>query len=124
MRGQAVLARLAFLPVSLVLALALLEFVLQVGALYVDATRSDPPAWLTGDRRILCLGDSHTYGLWLDRDQAYPEQLEALWNESVESPKIEVINLGLPGMHSSRLRREFPGLLETFAPDLVILIVG
>ena len=51
-------------------------------------------------------------------------QLEALWNESVEQPKLEVINLGFPGTNSSRVVRDFDRLLTVFAPDLLILMVG
>jgi hypothetical protein len=101
-----------------------LEALLQVAALAVHLGGGPTQAaWLTGNRRVLCLGDSNTYGLYLaDRAQAYPQTFEALWNERVVSPRIEVLNLGYPGTNSSRLRRDLPRMLETFAPDVVVLM--
>jgi lysophospholipase L1-like esterase len=118
--------RLAMLP-ALVLVYALVaEAGLQIAAFFVQrSTRAQMPvAWVTGNVRILCLGDSNTYGLWVDRSQAYPQQLEALWNQRVETPKLEVLNLGFPGTNSSRVVRELPGMLETLDPDVVIVMVG
>ena len=83
-----------------------------------------PAAWLTGNQRVLCLGDSHTYGLWVERSQAYPQQLEAVWNERGLSPKLEVVNVGVPGTNSSRVLRELPEMLETLDPDILIVMVG
>ena len=120
------LKRLALVPLGVALGLLALEALLQVAALAVHLGGGPTPAaWLTGNRRVLCLGDSNTYGLYLpDRAQAYPQTFEALWNERVASPRIEVLNLGYPGTNSSRLRRDLPRMLEAFAPDVVILMVG
>ena len=88
--------RLGLVLGGLLGSVVLLEVVLQLGALALRATGREMPAgWLTGDRRILCLGDSNTYGLYLDRSEAYPKQLEALWNQS-GSPRVEILNHGFP----------------------------
>ena len=120
------LKRLALSALALLAGLALLEAGLHAAAFFVQrATRAGlPPGWLTGNLRVLCIGDSNTYGLYLERDEAYPPQLEVVWNARVEAPKLEVLNLGFPGTNSSRVVRDFPRLLDTFAPDLVILMVG
>jgi lysophospholipase L1-like esterase len=111
---------------GVLLGLLVLECGLQAGAFWIKRTKRAelPIAWLTGNLRVLCLGDSNTYGLWLERSEAYPQQLEALWNERIESPKLEVLNLGFPGANSSRLARDLPRLLETFEPDIVLLMIG
>jgi lysophospholipase L1-like esterase len=119
--------QLALVPLGILLGLLLLEAGLQVAAFFVQRAthRELPVAWVTGNLRVLCLGDSNTYGIWLDeRSQAWPQQLEALWNQQVETPKIEALNLGFPGTNSSRLARDLPRLLETFAPDVVLVMVG
>jgi lysophospholipase L1-like esterase len=117
--------RLALIPLGVLLGLLVLEAGLRVGAWFVRVTgREVPASWVTGNVRVLCLGDSNTYGLWVERHEAYPQQLEALWNESVDSPKLEVLNLGFPGTNSSRLVRDLPRLLKTFRPDIVILMAG
>lgn len=118
--------RLALVPFGVLLGVLVLEGGLQLGAFWIKRTKRSelPVAWVTGNLRVLCLGDSNTYGLWLERSEAYPQQLEAQWNERIEAPKLEVLNLGFPGTNSSRLVRDLPRLLETFEPDIVILLVG
>jgi hypothetical protein len=49
-----------------------------------------------GTVRILCLGDSLTFGAGVPSEATYPKQLEALLNKNVE-PRYEVINAGVPG---------------------------
>lgn len=106
-------------------AIVMLEILLQAGAVYFAATgREAPVSVATGDYRILCLGDSNTYGLYLKREEAYPQQLEVLWNQSGRLPKGKVFNLGFPGTNSSKLLSQFPDMLDTFQPDLVIIMVG
>ena len=126
MRASRWLSRLALIPLGALLGLLALEAMLQVGALALRASGTAAPAhWLTGNRRVLCLGDSNTYGLYLsDRTQAYPQTFEKLWNDGGGAPRVEVLNLGYPGTNSSRLRRDLPRMLDTFAPDVVVIMVG
>jgi hypothetical protein len=125
-RTPGFLRRLALIPLGVLLALGVLEAGLQLAALGLRLTgQSLPATGLLGGRRVLCLGDSNTYGLYLpDRALAYPQQFERLWNEAVQTPPVEVLNLGYPGTNSSRLRRDLPRMLETFRPDVVIVMVG
>jgi lysophospholipase L1-like esterase len=73
--------------------------------------------------RILCLGDSCTFGYLLSHDQTYVEMLESRLQERCSAP-VECINAGVPGYTS------FQGLqyLRTeglrYQPDLVILDFG
>jgi len=116
---------LALVAVSAVVLVAGLELLLQTGAWIVRATgREDPPAWLTDDVRVLCLGDSNTYGIYLKPDESWPAQLEKYWNETVASPKIRVFNLGYPGSNSSKVVSQTAKMLETFRPDVTIVMVG
>jgi len=101
-----------------------LEVVLQVGARLAHTGRSDVTGWKTGNLRVVCLGDSHTYGLYLAAEESYPARLEELWNASVAAPKIEVINLGYPGTNSSRILKNLPDVIATFKPDIVTVLVG
>jgi lysophospholipase L1-like esterase len=121
-RAKRLLRLLALVLVYLLVA----EAGLQIAAWFMQRSvrAGRPAAWLTGNLRVLCVGDSHTYGIWVERSEAYPQQLESLWNQRSESPRLEVINLGVPGTSSSSLLRELPGLLGTFDPDLLIVMVG
>src|SRR5690242_17306033 len=94
---RALVGRLSLLAFGLVVGVLALEGLLQVGAVYVRATRAHPSIGApTGGRRVVALGDSNTYGLYLAHDQAYPQQLEHLWNES-HRQHVEVLNMGYPG---------------------------
>lgn len=107
------------------LGLVLLEGALQLAAVAVRLSRRDvDAAWLSDRGRVLCVGDSNTYGLYVEREQTWPSRLEALWNERPDAPAMEVSNLGFPGMNSSRVLRDFPRLLTTFEPHVVILMLG
>ena len=57
--------RWAALALGLVLAAVVVEICLQLGALAVAAIHEDiEGSWLTGETRILCIGDSNTFGLY------------------------------------------------------------
>ncbi len=112
-------------PFYLLGVLLLLELLLQIGALIVkDQTRLVPAQWLTGNTRILALGDSNTYGLYLDAPDAWPAQLEQQWNTANPQRPVEVLNLGYPGTNSFRVRENLPALLDKLSPDIVLIMVG
>ena len=118
-------ARLALVVLGVVLALLLLEAALQIGAFCVElAGHHGNAGWTTRNVRVLCLGDSNTYGIWLDGSEAYPAVLQKLWNDSHPARPIEVLNLGVPGNNSSRLRNALPKLLRRYRPDLVTIMLG
>ena len=121
-----VLTRVSLVVFGLILSAVAVEAILQVGALYIrwqgteigSRTRS-------GALRVLSVGDSNTYGLHLpDRNQAYPMVLQQLWRKRFPGRPIEVINAGVPGTNSSKLRNQFPALLQTFHPDVVTVMIG
>jgi lysophospholipase L1-like esterase len=124
-RGQLILGRLGLLIAALVVAALIGEMLLQLGAVLVEAAGREPESgFATADRRIVCLGDSNTYGLYLGRDEAYPQRLEERWNAIDGSPPIEVLNLGYPGTNSSTLLRELPRILSSLQPDGVLILIG
>ena len=72
---------------------------------------------LARDDVILAFGDSLTFGTGANREQSYPAVLARLAGH-------EVINAGVPGEISADGLKRLPGLLEEYAPALVILIHG
>jgi lysophospholipase L1-like esterase len=77
-------------------------------------------------RRIVCIGDSCTYGLGLHAEEAYPKQLERLLNEKAGGnyQHFEVLNLGVPGHSSYKGLLLLRELALSFHPDLVIAYFG
>lgn len=111
--------------VVLLLLLCCCELLLQLGAWVVrDQSRFTPEQWLTKNTRILALGDSNTYGLYLQEKEAWPAQLERLWNSQHPTKPIEVLNLGYPATNSLRVREYLPDLLEKLSPDIVLIMIG
>jgi lysophospholipase L1-like esterase len=116
---------IVLLVTSAVVLVGGLELLLQTGAWIVRISgREAPAAWLADDVRILCLGDSNTYGLYLEPHESWPAQLEASWNATLAPPRIRVFNLGYPGINSSKVLSQFAKMLETFRPDFTIVMVG
>jgi lysophospholipase L1-like esterase len=117
--------RLLALLLGIVASVVLLEGGLRALALVADHffTRSDGRGD-EGGFRILCLGDSHTYGLGVAPEESYPARLEALLGASDDSRPIQVINLGVPGTNSGQLLRRLPSFIDTYDPDLIIVLTG
>jgi lysophospholipase L1-like esterase len=71
--------------------------------------------------RILCLGDSWTFGANVGQQDAYPQRLQALLSQEFPKAGFEVFNLGVLGYSSFQglelLRRKVVEL----APDLVVI---
>jgi hypothetical protein len=108
----------------LLLTLLLLEGGLQIAALLVPRllTRAAEPS---GDGlRILCVGDSHTYGAGAALVESYPRLLHENLARRNPGHTFEVLNLGVPGMNSSQVANRIEGWIDELDPDLVIVWVG
>jgi lysophospholipase L1-like esterase len=116
--------KIALVLFGLCSAVILLEVVLQAGALVAGMASRRPETAESDALRILCLGDSNTYGLYVERDETYPEQLKTLWNDAVAGPQVEVINFGFPGMNSSQVLRDLDSRLAACDPAIVLVKVG
>jgi hypothetical protein len=100
MRASGWGGRLALLLFGCAAAAVLLEAALRAGAWWVAGGEPEPRgrARFEGDdHRVLCLGDSNTFGLGVAAEDSYPVQLERLWNERAGDPRIQVVNVGRPG---------------------------
>ncbi|HSC76621.1 MAG TPA: SGNH/GDSL hydrolase family protein [Pseudomonadales bacterium] len=121
--SKSLLYWLLVLPVSSIL---LLEITLQTGSFINQHffTNNHQEQWLTSHLRIVTMGDSNTYGLYLDSKDSYPKQLETLWNASHKNQQIEVINLGYPGANSSRIVANIEEVVDTLHPDFIMVMIG
>jgi len=117
--------RLALIVFGLALSLVLLEGLLQAGAAYNrSALHGDAPAGVAGASRVVCVGDSNTFGITLPRDSTYPAFLQDLFRADPATASVEVLNLGIPGTNSSLLRTRLGSIIDTFHPDTLLMMIG
>jgi lysophospholipase L1-like esterase len=121
---RTLLTRLGLIGTGVLLSLILSEGLLQTGAWIVRLRTAPEPIWTGTNRHVLCLGDSNTYGLFLERSEAYPAVLQQLWNERPSLGTAEILNLGVPGTNSSKLRSLIDRILWALAPDTVLIMIG
>jgi lysophospholipase L1-like esterase len=74
--------------------------------------------------RILCLGDSTTFGLGLDQSQTYPAQLQQLLNERNNARIYRVYNGGRTAWSSFNALRCLEKYGAATKPDMVVISVG
>lgn len=74
--------------------------------------------------RIVCLGDSLTWGQGVHLEDTYAKVLERNFNQTGDdSPQIEVINCGQAGYHTGQERVCFEHTASRLEPNLVVLQV-
>ncbi|HUT03286.1 MAG TPA: SGNH/GDSL hydrolase family protein [bacterium] len=77
-----------------------------------------------GSFRVLCLGDSTTYGVMVDQGQIYSSVLEKQLEKILAPRTVETINAGVPGYSSVQVSLYFSKRCLQLDPDLVTLCVG
>jgi len=75
------------------------------------------------ERRILCLGDSFSFGLWCNEDESLVGHLARMANENETERDItwRGITIGVPGYHSGQQRVAFEQDGLALDPDVVVL---
>lgn len=74
--------------------------------------------------RILCLGDSWTFGANVAQDETYPRQLEHVLERRFPTVRFEVLNLGVLGYTSFQGRELLESSAIHWQPDFVIIGFG
>jgi lysophospholipase L1-like esterase len=75
-----------------------------------------------GTLRILCLGDSRTFGWGLSQEQTYSGALESLFQEQTsQHKKIEIINAGVNAWSYPQMLVYFRTTGVQYDPDIIIL---
>jgi lysophospholipase L1-like esterase len=71
--------------------------------------------------RIVVLGDSLAFGYGVAEGDSFPEALEALLEERIASPALEVVNLGVGGYNPYNEAALFADVGGSYQPDLVLV---
>ncbi len=74
-----------------------------------------------GTIRIVCIGDSRTFGWGLSEEETYPSQLEKFLGRKTAGQKIEVINAGVNAWTYPQMTAFLRERVLKWQPDVVIL---
>jgi lysophospholipase L1-like esterase len=90
-----------------------------------EAAATKPP----GTLRIVCLGDSRTFGVWLDRgrfrfNNDYPAALAQRLRQNPAGMPVEVLNAGVIGYNSGSGLRQLRMQLLALHPDIITVAFG
>ena len=70
--------------------------------------------------RVVCFGDSSTFGIGNSLQETWPTQLEGLLNEHPDNPRSQVVNAGVPGYTSHQGLAHMRQEIDRLQPDVVI----
>jgi len=70
--------------------------------------------------RIVCVGDSVTFGQPKKPEESWPKALERLLNANASAPRYEVLNLGVTGYNVRQVAERLRTLGLAYQPDLVL----
>jgi lysophospholipase L1-like esterase len=85
-----------------------------------EFSREKPPSAL----RILCLGDSWTFGANVDQEEAYPRRLQALIDSRFPGSNIEILNFGVLGYSSFQGLELLKRTAIDYDPDVLLIGFG
>lgn len=77
-----------------------------------------------GTTRVLCIGDSYTFGYGVDLEDAYSARLARALSERHQGRAFEVVNVAQPGHSSAQGLRLWESELAALEPDLVTVSYG
>lgn len=73
--------------------------------------------------RVLCFGDSSTFAFGVPFADAWPNQLQRLF-DTEDPDAVEVLNAGIPGQTSYQGRQRLKRELEKWKPQLAVITFG
>lgn len=71
--------------------------------------------------RIVCVGDSFTFGMGVRQEESWPAQLAAAMEPPPGYARVEVINAGVPGYNLKQDCRHVETKLLAFQPNLILI---
>ncbi|HET6204446.1 MAG TPA: SGNH/GDSL hydrolase family protein [Planctomycetota bacterium] len=95
------------------------ELLLRIAALFAPGPRA-AAALPEGAPTVLCVGDSHTYGLFVGDSESYPAQLGA----RLAGARVRVVNAGRPALNSSLLVPHAREWIARTRPRVLVVRVG
>lgn len=75
-------------------------------------------------RRILCVGDSFTFGWGAAPGKSYPDHLARKLADAATGYEWEVRNIGIPAQNSSQVLNRLQNNIDTYKPDILVVLTG
>jgi lysophospholipase L1-like esterase len=124
--GRRLVRRAAFALLAVGILFGLLEAGLRIAGHYVQARywRDIAARVQPNSVNLLAIGESTTIGIWVEKDESYPRQLERKLREHYGTNAINVIIPPHIGQNTSQVLHRFDGYLSTFKPAVVIVMAG
>ncbi len=118
-----------FYKISLVAAgiaggLILTEAGLRFYGVYFRHSKAAVAASAAAKAKILCVGDSFTFGMGAPKGSGYPSHLQEILDLKYGIGTYGVINEGIPGQNSSELADRIDLLLEEYKPEVLLILTG
>jgi lysophospholipase L1-like esterase len=95
---------------------------LYLNQLYITLFKHVNPT--SKDINIICLGESSTSGLWVNREDSYPAQLERKLRDFYSNQNMHVIVPPHVGQNTSQVSNRIQQYISLYKPKLIILMVG
>jgi lysophospholipase L1-like esterase len=96
-------------------------YLVTPGPYNVEAPLTSKPP---GTTRVVCLGDSSTFGAEVRRDQAYPQVLQRVLRLCYPAKNVEVWNFGKHGYTSYQGRLLIESVWDRARPDVLTFYFG
>jgi lysophospholipase L1-like esterase len=74
-----------------------------------------------GEVRVLCLGDSFTFGSGIEQHESYSARMQELFGAAGDAPAVRVLNGGANGWYTKWQRLFLEKHAEVLDPDIVVL---
>jgi len=75
-----------------------------------------------GTYRIAVVGDSLTFGMFIEQNETFGHRLELLLNENVRNRKFETLNFGVPGYNTNQELEVIQNKALAYDPDMILLL--
>jgi hypothetical protein len=111
--------RLARFGLAVVAGVLVLELALDLASWQIRSALDRRPTPAGAGRRVLCIGDSWTYGVGAAPGHSYPDYLQRQLGDS-----WVVVNEGRPGQNSSQIGTRLRELLDKHHPETVFVMAG
>lgn len=119
--------RLTISLVSLLVSLTVLEVGLRLAGNAYLARTVTPVSAVDRDpetTRILCIGDSFTFGGLTGRHETYPVYLQEMLDANPSAGRAQVFNQGVCEYNSWQLLQFLPEWIAVYDPQVVVVLVG